>query len=95
MSGFSAQQRHDCRERGDDHDVTTAPKPQAGIQGESCGGGAQGGCQTNSNQSLFALTRSASGRTELPPLGKSGGTVLLEIGSALKVALAGEMAVDR
>lgn len=35
--------------------------------------GLVGACQTNANQSLFAQTRSVSGRAEVMPLRQSGG----------------------
>ena len=34
MSGLSARHRHDCRERGEPHDPTTAPEPQSGFNGK-------------------------------------------------------------
>jgi hypothetical protein len=39
-------------------------------------------CQTYANQSLFAQTRLALGRTELTPLAESGGAAGLEVVSA-------------
>ena len=55
---------------------------------------ALGWCQTDSNQSQFAPVREISGRAELTPLGKSGGTVELEIVSAIEVAFQVEVVVD-
>jgi hypothetical protein len=39
----------------------------------------EGRCQSNANQPLFAQTRSRLCRTELTPLGESGGAAGLEI----------------
>ena len=48
-------------------------------------------CQTNANSSPFSQTRSVSGREEASPLGESGGTVQLEMLSAVEAALLVEM----
>ena len=54
-----------------------------------------GCCQTESNQSLQGQVRYPLYRTELAPLGQSGGTALLEILSEGKAALRVEMIGDR
>jgi hypothetical protein len=51
-------------------------------------------CQTTANQSHFSSNLNSLGRTEAAPLGKSGGTVQLEIRSTVKVALRVEVVVD-
>ena len=50
-------------------------------------------CQTNANSSQFIWLGSMLGSKETAPLGKSGGTVQLEIRSAVKGALLIEMIV--
>ncbi len=55
---------------------------------------AAGCCQTNANQSLFAQTRSPSGRAKLTPLGESGSAVSLEICPAIEGAVRVEQVVD-
>ena len=54
----------------------------------------RGWCQTNANQPPFAQTRAALGRTELAPLGESGGAVHLEVFPAGEGALRVEQVVD-
>ena len=51
-------------------------------------------CQTTANQSHFSSNLNSLGRAEAAPLGKSGGTVQLEIRSTVKVALRVEVVVD-
>ncbi len=51
-------------------------------------------CQTNPNQSQISQIHSASGGTELAPLGESGGAAGLETISARQTALQIEVVVD-
>ena len=53
-----------------------------------------GCCQTNANQSPFAQSPPMSGRTELTPLGESGGAAGLEIVPAGEGAVSVEQVVD-
>ncbi len=50
-----------------------------------------GWCQTNSNQSLQGQRACPLCRAELTPLGESGGSVQLEIGSGVEAAFLVEM----
>lgn len=54
----------------------------------------RGWCQTNANQSLFALPAPSSGSKKTAPLGQSSGAVQLEILSAVEGAFLIEMVVD-
>jgi len=53
-----------------------------------------GWCQTNANQSLVGQGACLLSRAEAAPLGKSSGTVELENGARVKVALQIEMVVN-
>ena len=54
-----------------------------------------GCCQTNANQSLFRQVRSISVGAERPPLGQSGGTVVLEVLTSGEAAILVEVVRDR
>ncbi len=53
-----------------------------------------GRCQTNSNQSQFTAECLNLRRAKLSPLGKSGGTVELEIVACVEVAFVVEVVVN-
>jgi hypothetical protein len=53
-----------------------------------------GCCQTNANRSQLADGDEVSGHAQPPPLGKSGGAVLLKIVPAVEVAFLIEVVMD-